>query len=83
MFRLFFVYEVSGIPYLYPMQKKRIQGKGENRLVMPLSSSGSGHLSVKEAAGIRLPQSNYLGLLVISGIRDTFSKKYIEELVPD
>ncbi|KAF6993500.1 hypothetical protein CFC21_010386 [Triticum aestivum] len=25
------------------------------RLVMPLSSSGSGHLSFKEAAGIRLP----------------------------
>ncbi|EMS48540.1 Photosystem II CP47 chlorophyll apoprotein [Triticum urartu] len=30
--------------------------------------------------GQQQPQSNYLGLLIICGIRDTFSKKYIEEL---
>ncbi|KAL8265741.1 hypothetical protein R6Q59_003085, partial [Mikania micrantha] len=29
----------------------------------------------------QLPLSNYLGLLVINGIRDTSNKKYIEELV--
>ncbi|KAF8730944.1 hypothetical protein HU200_016819 [Digitaria exilis] len=28
----------------------------------------------------QLPQSNFLGLLVINAIRDTFIKKYIEEL---